>query len=66
MHTPSPLPNDVEALKQLVVDRDGLIAKLLAEIAQRLPSATIATDVGSTKRGIVEQAFHRRRNLRHR
>jgi transposase len=34
MHTPSPLPDDIEALKQLVVDRDGLIAKLLAEIAR--------------------------------
>jgi transposase len=32
--TPTPLPNDVEALKQLVADRDGLIAKLLAEIAR--------------------------------
>lgn len=34
MHTPTPLPSDVEALKQLVADRDGLIAKLLAEIAR--------------------------------
>ncbi|HVN46650.1 MAG TPA: IS66 family transposase [Steroidobacteraceae bacterium] len=34
MHTPTPLPNDVETLKQLVADRDGLIAKLLAEIAR--------------------------------
>ena len=34
MHTPTPLPNDVEVLKQLVADRDGLIAKLLAEIAR--------------------------------
>ena len=32
--TPSPLPNDVDVLKQLVADRDGLIAKLLAEIAR--------------------------------
>jgi transposase len=32
--TPSPLPNDVDTLKQLVADRDGLIAKLLAEIAR--------------------------------
>lgn len=34
MHTPTPLPNDVDVLKQLVADRDGLIAKLLAEIAR--------------------------------
>ena len=34
MHTPTPLPNDVEVLKQLVADRDGLIAKLLTEIAR--------------------------------
>jgi prephenate dehydrogenase len=30
--------------------------KLLAEIAQRLPAATVVTDVGSTKRGIVDAA----------
>jgi prephenate dehydrogenase len=30
--------------------------KLLAEIAQRLQAATIVTDVGSTKRGIVDAA----------
>lgn len=30
--------------------------KLLAEIAQRLPASTIATDVGSTKRGIVDES----------
>jgi prephenate dehydrogenase len=30
--------------------------KLLAEIAQRVPAATIVTDVGSTKRGIVDAA----------
>ena len=30
--------------------------KLLAEIAQRLPATTIVTDVGSTKRGIVDAA----------
>jgi prephenate dehydrogenase len=30
--------------------------KLLAEIAQRLPAAAIVTDVGSTKRGIVDAA----------
>jgi prephenate dehydrogenase len=30
--------------------------KLLAEIAQRLPAASIVTDVGSTKRGIVDTA----------
>jgi prephenate dehydrogenase len=30
--------------------------KLLAEIAQQLPSATLATDVGSTKRGIVDES----------
>jgi prephenate dehydrogenase len=30
--------------------------KLFAEIAQRLPSATVITDVGSTKRDIVDQA----------
>jgi len=34
MHTPTPLPNDVDVLKQLVADRDGLIAKLLTEIAR--------------------------------
>jgi transposase len=34
LHTPTPLPNDVDMLKQLVADRDGLIAKLLAEIAR--------------------------------
>lgn len=34
LHTPTPLPNDVDVLKQLVADRDGLIAKLLAEIAR--------------------------------
>jgi len=34
MHTPTPLANDVDVLKQLVADRDGLIAKLLAEIAR--------------------------------
>ena len=31
--------------------------KLLAEIAQRLPATTIVTDVGSTKRGIVDAAI---------
>ena len=30
--------------------------KLLAEISQRVPAATIVTDVGSTKRGIVDAA----------
>ena len=30
--------------------------KLLAEIAQRLPAATVVTDVGSTKRSIVDAA----------
>ena len=30
--------------------------KLLAEIAQRLPADTVVTDVGSTKRGIVDAA----------
>jgi prephenate dehydrogenase len=30
--------------------------KLLAEIAQRLPAAAVVTDVGSTKRGIVDAA----------
>jgi hypothetical protein len=34
LHTPTPLPNDVDVLKQLVADRDGLIAKLLTEIAR--------------------------------
>ena len=34
MHMPTPLPKDVDMLKQLVADRDGLIAKLLAEIAR--------------------------------
>ena len=34
LHTPAPLPNDIDVLKQLVADRDGLIAKLLTEIAR--------------------------------
>jgi transposase len=32
--TPTPLPEDIDALKQLVAHRDALIAKLLAEIAR--------------------------------
>jgi len=32
--TPTPLPDDLEALKRLLVDRDALIAKLIAEIAR--------------------------------
>jgi transposase len=32
--TPTPLPNDIEALKDLLANRDALIAKLLAEIAR--------------------------------
>jgi transposase len=32
--TPTPLPDDIEALKQLLAKRDALIAKLLAEIAR--------------------------------
>jgi len=32
--TPTPLPDDIEALKRLLVDRDALIAKLLTEIAR--------------------------------
>jgi len=32
--TPTPLPDDIETLKQLLVNRDTLIAKLLAEIAR--------------------------------
>lgn len=32
--TPGPLPDDVEALKALVANRDALITKLLAEIAR--------------------------------
>jgi transposase len=32
--TPTPLPNDIEALKALLANRDALIAKLLAEIAR--------------------------------
>jgi len=34
MPTPPPLPEDIEALKQLLANRDALIAKLLAEIAR--------------------------------
>ncbi len=34
INTPTPLPNDVEVLRQLVNDRDALIAKLLGEIAR--------------------------------
>jgi hypothetical protein len=32
--TPTPLPDDIETLKQLLVNRDALIAKLFAEIAR--------------------------------
>ena len=32
--TPTPLPDDIEALKELLANRDALIAKLLAEIAR--------------------------------
>lgn len=32
--TPTPLPDDIEALKRLLVDRDALIAKLMTEIAR--------------------------------
>ena len=32
--TPTPLPDDIEALKDLLANRDALIAKLLAEIAR--------------------------------
>ena len=32
--TPTPLPDDIEVLKQLVANRDALIAKLLVEIAR--------------------------------
>lgn len=32
--TPTPLPEDIEALKELLANRDALIAKLLAEIAR--------------------------------
>jgi len=32
--TPTPLPDDIEALKRLLADRDTLIAKLLTEIAR--------------------------------
>jgi transposase len=32
--TSTPLPNDIEALKELLANRDALIAKLLAEIAR--------------------------------
>ena len=32
--TPTPLPNDIEALKQLLANRDALIAKLMTEIAR--------------------------------
>ncbi|HAH64508.1 MAG TPA: IS66 family transposase [Rhizobiales bacterium] len=32
--TPTPLPNDIEALKELLANRDALVAKLLAEIAR--------------------------------
>jgi len=32
--TPSPLPDDIEALKLLLANRDALIAKLMIEIAR--------------------------------
>jgi transposase len=32
--TPTPLPDDIKALKELLANRDALIAKLLAEIAR--------------------------------
>ena len=32
--TPTPLPDDIATLKQLLVDRDALIAKLMTEIAR--------------------------------
>jgi transposase len=32
--TPTPLPDDIEALKRLLLDREALIAKLLTEIAR--------------------------------
>jgi transposase len=32
--TPTPLPDDIEALKELLANRDALIAKLLSEIAR--------------------------------
>jgi transposase len=32
--TPTPLPNDIEALKELLANRDALIVKLLSEIAR--------------------------------
>ena len=32
--TPAPLPDDLEALKELLANRDALIEKLLAEIAR--------------------------------
>jgi transposase len=32
--TPTPLPDDIEALKRLLVDRDALIVKLMTEIAR--------------------------------
>jgi transposase len=34
INTPTPLPDDIEALKRLLADRDTLIAKLLTEIAR--------------------------------